>query len=116
MDVRSNIFRLMGFNPTGDLGPYTFYTTKRRVVIVYDKAPPLKPATSRQLVRRNRWRAAAARWQLMTTEEREKWKAAAEAARLYIHGYNLFLFWFTTERSRYVRTIERRTGITLLPG
>jgi hypothetical protein len=115
MEARSNIFRLMGLSPTGDLGHYTFYTTKRRVVVVYDKAPPLRPATYRQIVRRNRWRRAAEAWQLMTTEQRTNWHRAARRAGLMVHGYNLFLFYFTTQRANYIETIERQTRIKLLP-
>jgi len=115
MEARSNIFRFMGLSPTGDMGHYTFYTTKKRVVIVYDKAPPLKPATYRQLVRRNRWRLAAEAWQLMQPGTRAAWHEAARLARLNIHGYNLFVFWFTTQRKSYVETVSRIAGIPLLP-
>lgn len=104
----------MGLTPTGDLGPITFYTTRERVVVIYDKAPPLKPATSRQAVRRNRWRRAAEAWQQLTATDRWKWHTACDKAHLRIHGYNLFLFWFTTQDDSYVLTIQRQTGIDLL--
>lgn len=114
MLIDQKLLRVMGWGHTGDLGPITFYTTRERVVVIYDKAPPLKPATSRQIVRRNRWRNAAQNWQLLTPEQRARWHAAARRAKLRIHGYNLFVFWFTRQEPSYVRTIERQSGIQLL--
>ena len=114
MSLSDKQLRIIGLNPTGDLGDITFYTTKRRVVITYDKAPPLKPATNRQQVRRNRWRRAAEAWQLLPPSERAKWHRACRLARLHIHGYNLYVFFFSTQKASYVQTIERISRIDLI--
>lgn len=113
MALSDKQFKFIGLDPTGDLGGITFYTTRRGKVVGYDKAPPLKPATSRQMVRRNRWRRAAEAWQSLTSPQRAQWHAAADKARLTIHGYNLFLFFFTTQDWSYADAITRASQIDL---
>lgn len=103
----------IGWNPTGDLGPYTMYTSRKRIVVFFDKAPPKTPASYRQKVMRNRWRNAAATWQKKTKAERLPWQKAAKLARLQLTGYNLFLFWSVTHDRAAIATIERQTKVSL---
>ena len=113
MALTNRLHKFMGLDPTGDLGGITFYTTKLGKVVAYDKAPPLRPPTTRQIVRRNRWRRAAELWQQLTQQQRDTWHAAARRARLTIHGYNLFLFFITTQKWNYADAITRASGIDL---
>lgn len=113
MALSDKMMKIIGFDPTGDFGAITYYTTRRGRVVGYDKAPPLKPATSRQMVRRNRWRRAAECWQLLSPEQKEQWHAAARRARLRIHGYNLFLFFQTTQQWSLADAISRQSGINI---
>jgi len=43
-----NIIALLGFNPTGDLGPFTIYTAHDRRPVVFPKAPPKEPPSWKQ--------------------------------------------------------------------
>lgn len=106
---------LLGWRPTGDLGPWTMYTMRNGNIVWYDKAPPKEPASYRQRILRNRWRLAAAAWGNMKPETQDVWKLAAKRARLYMSGYCLWVYWSTTQDRHALRTIERQTNLTLIP-
>ncbi len=104
----------LGLSVTGDLGPLTIYTSRRRRIVMFDKAPPLVPQTIRQLIMRDRWRAAAQAWQAQTDEDREQWRRAARLANLSLPGYQIWIFANTKPNTRgMIRTIERQSGVTL---
>lgn len=107
------LFRFLGFNSQGDLGGWTFYTSKDGGLVFFPKSPPLKPASYLQRVQRNKWKHAAAVWRAYTTEDQQLWETAAKAAHLWITGYNLFIFTITRFDRSYLQTIERQSGITL---
>ena len=109
------LFRFLGFNTQGDLGPYTFYTSKRHGLVWFPKSPPLKPPSYLQTVQRNRFRLAAELWRSLTEEERSNWMLAATRAHLWIHGYNLFVIGATKPGPTSFPTIERQSGIDLDP-
>lgn len=99
----------------GDLGPFTFYTSKRKGLVWFLKAPPKKPPTASQVHQRNKYRIAAECWNALTQQQRRNWTRAAHDANLSITGYNFFIFYITKGTESYVQTIERQTGIVLLP-
>ncbi len=108
------LINLLALSVTGDFGPLTMYTSRRRKIVVFDKAPPLVPSTTRQLIMRNRWRAAAQSWTVMTSQDRASWSSAAAAANLSIPGYQLWIFANTKPNSRgIIETVERQSGVTL---
>lgn len=107
-------FRYLGWNSQGDLGPLTMYTDKRRQLIWFPKMPPLNPPSIRQTQQRDRFRAIGLAWWELTTPEREAWENASKLARLRITGYNLFSYWFITQDSATIRTIESQTGLDLI--
>lgn len=109
-----NLLPLMGLNPSGDLGPFTIFRTRRLHIVWYLKAPPEKSASYLQRRHRNAWRAAAEVWKALTQLERTAWNTAARLARLSISGYNLFLSYQLTKDASIIRTIERHSGISLL--
>ncbi len=104
----------LGFRPTGDIGPYTIYTMRNGNIVWYNRAPPKEPASYRQKILRNRWRMAAAAWQRLPDVDRKNWQQAAKKARLDITGYNLWIFYSTTQERAAIRTIERISKIQLL--
>ena len=109
-----NLFDALGFSAQGDLGPYTCYQSKRRQLVVYAKAPPKEPPSTKQLWERAKWKAAASLWRTSTPAIRAAWTLAARRAHLTITGHNLFIFFYTTNRAAIIRTIQSQTGINLI--
>ena len=106
---------ILGFVTWGDLGPLTMYRTKAGRMVFYPKAPPLSPASPAQKRNRDLWREAAAAWNRVPAARRERWERASKTASLSITGYNLFVYWWTTRDTAAIRTVERITGLDLLP-
>ncbi len=115
VNPKHKVLTLLGIRPTGDLGPLTCYTSKRGKPVWYLKAPPKIPPTPYQIHQRNVFRLIANAWSALTPAKRKDWIDAGVRARLNITGHNLF-FWFSiTQDQAVVRTIERQSGISLLP-
>lgn len=107
--------RVMGWNSQGDLGPWTFYTDRRKGLVYFVKSPPLEPPSILQSSIRNSIRLAAYTWRSLSAAQRADWMLAARRARLKIHGYNLFVFWILRKEDAAIRTIERLTHLKLIP-
>lgn len=110
----SNILSLLGWNPTGDLGPLTGYTSKRGKIVWFLKAPPTCPPSDWQIRQRNKFRLVAMAWQAMTDADRQQWHLAEIRGRLTITGYNLYVYWSLSHDDEAIRTIQRQTGTTLI--
>ncbi len=108
------LFQYLGWNTQGDLGPWTFYTTKRGDLVFFPKAPPLVPPTPDQTYQRNRFKLVANLWKALRPETREAWESATIAANLRIHGYNLFVYYILTRDRLAIRTVERNSHVQLL--
>lgn len=104
----------MGVLTNGDFGPYTFYTSKRKNLVIFLKTWPKDPATYHQKLNRDRWRHAAVRWRGLDNSTRAKWKLLARRANLTISGYNLFLHYVTGKGTAAVETCQRVTGIDVI--
>lgn len=104
----------LGFNPTGDLGPFTIYTSRRAGTVWFIKAPPLKPPSIRQIRQRDRFKLAAEAWRALPATKRATWNKAVKLTRLYLGGYQLFLHWQLKRDRSTIVTIERQSGLTLL--
>jgi len=109
-----SIFQVLGVNTNGDAGPYTFYTSHRKRLVVFPKTWPKDPATYHQKLNRDKWRHAATRWNGLTPELRADWKHMAKKANLTISGYNLFLFYITGKGTGTVETVQRLTNMDVL--
>lgn len=112
--VWDNLIGLLGFNPSGDLGPYTIYTNKRGLPVWFLKAPPRQPPSLLQRLNRSRFQAAAWLWVNTPFAERLAWNNAARLAGLTITGYNLFTYYVHTADVDAIKTVERNSGIPLL--
>ncbi len=110
-----DLLRYLGFNSQGDLGPWTFYTSKRGALVYFIKSPPLEPPSVLQLSVRNSIRLAAYTWRSLTPQARDDWELVSKRAHLSIHGYNLFVFWLLRQEHAAIHTLERITGIDLIP-
>jgi len=106
------IWRFLGINTQGDLGPITFYTARGRRLVFYFATTPKKPPTSRQRVQRELLRAVAACWQQLSPAEKALWNAAAEKARLRIHGYNAFAYCHLRHDYAWYATLCRQSHTT----
>lgn len=106
---------MLGFYAAGDLGPWTFYTSKRKGLVWFLKSPPLKPPTILQLHQRNLFRLAGHTWRSLTEEQRHRWLLSARRAHLAITGYDLFVFWCLTRDDAAVLTVERLSHLDLIP-
>ncbi len=105
----------LGFNTQGDLGPWTFYTDKRKGLVYFVKSPPLEPPSLLQTSVRNAVRLSAYTWRSLSEVQRSNWELAAKRAHLQIHGYNLFVFWILRKEDAAIHTIERLSNIQLIP-
>ena len=109
------LFSLMGWNATGDLGPFTFYTSKRRKLVWFIKAPPTTPPTYWQLRNQNNFHLIAHHWRSLTPQYKAAWERATKRLSLRLTGYNLFIYCCMTGDTAAIRTIEHQSGETLLP-
>lgn len=109
-------FTPLGLRPTGDLGALTYWTTKRGRVVAILKAPPLNPPSIMQQHMRDQYRLIATQWRALHPNTRAAWLRAAKKARLYVTGYNLFVWYQRTHDRAAIQTIERQTKETLLDG
>lgn len=115
MRVDEKILHMLGTHVTGDFGPWTFYTSRRSGVVWYPRAPALQPPTPLQTYWRNQFRIAGNIWRGIGAEARADWMAAEKLANLSITGYNLFTYYILTGDAAAIETIERQTGLQLIP-
>lgn len=108
------LFNLLGLTVSGDLGPLTFYTSKRRKLTWFAKAPPTSPPTDWQTRQRNKFRLAAEVWSRMEPSERKQWNLATARASLCMNGYNLWVHFALMKDTSTIRTIERQTQTNLI--
>lgn len=112
--IPPQIHQFLGVNTNGDLGPYTFYTSKRKRLVVFLKTWPKDPATYNQTLNRNRWRHAAIRWRRLSTSARNDWTLLARRANTTVTGYNLFIFYMMNTNIKIIETLQRQTGINVI--
>lgn len=113
--LKPKTLHLLGLSPTGDIGPFTMYTTRRGNPVWFPRAPPLSPPSTRQVHERNRWIVAAMRWKALPPAEQKNWKRAAQRVHLKITHYNLFMYYVLTDDEPVIRTVEHNSKIQLLP-
>jgi len=115
LKINDTLLRFLGMNTQGDVGPWTFYTSKRNGLVWFVKAPPLEPPSRLQTKQRNRFRLVAAVWRSLGSQRREVWKVACERAYLQITPYNFFTYYLMSGDEHAVRTVENQSGTSLLP-
>jgi hypothetical protein len=104
---------ILGFNVQGDLGPLTMYTSKRKKMVAFLRAPPLNPPSPIQRYLRDTFREAARQWRAQGAPNRSLWNTAVRRANLGLSGYNLWVWFSRTRNHAALTTIERQSGITL---
>jgi len=113
--LNRTLLSYFGLRPTGDFGPWTFYTNKQGIPVWFIKAPPTKPPTARQIFVRTKLGDFARHWAAQTAAFKAKWERATKLAGLRMTGYNLFQWWLWHNDRTVITTIERQTNIQLLP-
>lgn len=98
----------------GDLADFTLYRCKGRL-IMFPKTRPEKPPSILQTYQRQKFTAAYQQWNALTPDQRAAWETATRRLSLCMHGYDLWMHWQLTQDTSAIRTIERQTGLTLLP-
>lgn len=111
----TKLLAFLGLNTQGDLGPWTFYTDKRGQLVWFVKAPPLEPPSQLQVSARNAFRLNGYLWRRLTALHQKNWELASKRAHLKINGHNLFTFWNLTKDHATIHTVERLSGIKLIP-
>lgn len=111
----TKLLRFLGFNTQGDLGPWTFYTSKRKGLVFFQKSPPLEPPSFLQTHQRNKFRLTAMLWAWLTLEQKANWELVSKRLSLRITGYNLFTYYVTTGDEEAIETVQTQAGIDLLP-
>lgn len=111
--IPPSIWQFIGILTNGDLGPYTFYTSRRKRLVVFPKTWPKDPATYHQTLNRDRWRHAALRWKGIGQSTRTAWTELATAANCNVSGYNLFMHYILGKGSLTIRTLQQNTGINV---
>lgn len=104
---------ILGINVQGDIGPMTCYTSRRRKLVVFPRAPPLVPPSHTQEILREFFRNCARTWRASGPTNRAQWQLACDRANLWISGYNLWVWYSRTKEESGLQTIERQAGFTL---
>lgn len=112
--INRKLLSYFGLSPTGDFGPFTFYTAKNKKPVWFVKAPPTKPPTDRQLYQRYFFSTIALMWKNLEEDVRANWETASKRAHLRMTGYNLFVWYQAHRDDRIIETIEHQSGVQLL--
>jgi len=109
-----SITQFWGYWPTGDWGPFTFYTSHRRkVTVAYPRAPPKEPPSWKQRFVQQDFRFAAEAWTMLPNTTKAKWKLAAKQAHLTISGFNFWMYVQLRHDTAAARTVQRQSGVDL---
>lgn len=109
--IDNKLWALLGFVVTGDAGPYTFYTSKRRKIVGFPRMPALNPPSDLQTYFRGRIQQAARMWNAKTKDEKDRWKALAKGCCNKQTGYIVWCYYFLTGDKDSIQTLERCTNI-----
>lgn len=109
-----SITKFWGWWPTGDWGPFTFYTSHRRhLTVAYPRSPPKEPPSWKQKFAQADFQLAAEAWSLLTRPIKDRWTLAAKRAHLRISGFNFWMYVQIRHDVAAARTVQRQSGIDL---
>lgn len=111
----TSLLNFFGLQVQGDIGPITCYRSARQPLIWFLKAPPKKPLSALQAAQIAKWVNIIDDWKALTPTQRANWLAIAAKASLSIQGFNLYIWWRSAEDDTIIETLERQTGIDVLP-
>ena len=105
----------LGLQVQGDIDGITCYRSSRGALIWFPRAPPKKPASPLQIWQREKWRGILDDWLELPAATRANWMLITERATLSLHGLNLYIWWRCSEDDSIIETLQRHTGINVLP-
>lgn len=108
-----SLISVLGWTVQGDLGGWTMYTSHRRSLVFYAKAPPLDPPSYGQSLIRLNFSNAAAQWSILTDEERMSWREANQLIQSRITPYNLWLAVALKDTDQRFESLQRTTQLPL---
>jgi hypothetical protein len=111
----NKLLALLGFSCTGDVGPWTMYTSTRRQIVFYPRMPALNPASPKQMTQRAKFTSAALGWRALTAPQRAQYELATRRGSLRLTGYGLWVHFRTTSDNATRATIARQTRTVLVP-
>jgi hypothetical protein len=109
------LLRFLGYSVVGDLGPYTFYTSKRHGIVWFTKSPPKEPPSILQVRQRNLFRLVGYAWRSLAPTQRTAWETAAIRTGAACTGYNLFTAALLRPDPAWILTLERQSHLQLYP-
>lgn len=112
--VPPSIWQFIGVLTNGDLGPYTFYTSHRKRLVVFPKTWPKDPATYHQGLNRDRWRHAALIWNNLSRSTRSAWNELATRGNCNVSGYNLYMHYIVGKGTKAIQTLQTNTGVDVI--
>lgn len=107
-------YRYMGFNISGDFGPWTFYKSRRGKLVFYPAMPALNPPSPAQIIQQNKFRSAATTWRTLGPEKRNAWARAVKNLSMTITAFSLWTYYICTADQESIETIQRQSGEHLL--
>ncbi len=108
-------WEMLGTWVSGDVGGITIYTDRFGRKVAFPKSPPDKPPSEEQIAIRARFKTAQANWKALTDVEKGKLEAAMIKANAVMTGQNFFISISLTNDQTAKETVERQTGISLVP-
>lgn len=115
MLTRAQLALVAGIELTGDFGGITTFTARKGKKAMFPKAWLKDPESPAQALHRAKFAAAASEWSDLTDEEKANWQQACRQLNLRTYGTSLFVSYKMTGDKSPIETIERQTGLTLLP-
>lgn len=104
---------LIGLMISGDLGPLTIYTTKKRRIVAFPKSPPHKPGSPAQLTQRYRFAQAQNAWRELTIVQQQAYVDVVNGLSICMTGANLWIHFCLMHDIGVWDTLQSQSGITL---
>jgi hypothetical protein len=103
----------LGLYPSGDLGLFTYYCTKKRKCVRFLRTSPKDPPSPAQRRQRFLWTAIAHQWSALGGPGQAAWRLAASRARIRITAFNLYIYYYSRNDLPCLSTIANQSGVPL---
>jgi hypothetical protein len=106
------LIKMLSLRPTGDLGPYTFYTRYGVRSVFFPRTQPSKPPSPQQTCQRYRWAALARQWQATPPTAKAAWEKLCHDNHLRITALNLFIHYYSRPDLHTIDTLLSHSTVT----
>jgi len=111
--TRPRSFVPLGLYPSGDLGPWTIYTSHQRRVVSFLRAPPKVPPNYAQLRQRQLFGNAGRTWSALPEPTKAAWRQLAQRCHLKVTAYNAWITFTIKPDAAGLATLLRQARMTL---